>query len=67
MEGLLFKSLKECKFECYLFFAQSKPDCLFPSLLDKLILPRALLNPNKQINSVVISAIRDHLHLVSQS
>ena len=44
---------------------QSRPNCLFPELIKRLALPRAVINPKKPPPPALLTAIRDHLHLVS--
>ena len=49
----------------HVVFFQSKPNCLFPLLMDRLALPRAYLVPNKQIPAHISEAIRHFIHMVS--
>eukprot|EP00058_Branchiostoma_floridae_P005293 XP_002590781.1 hypothetical protein BRAFLDRAFT_78196 [Branchiostoma floridae] len=46
-----------------ILYVQSNPRSLLPSLMDRLVLPRAIYNPEKTLHPAVMGVIRDHLHL----
>ncbi|KAI0228829.1 Protein MMS22-like [Lamellibrachia satsuma] len=47
-------------------YIQSKPDCLLPILLDRLVLPRILLTPSKPVPPHMLSALQKTLYLFVQ-
>ena len=53
------------KTELFCVSFQSRPNCLFPELIERLALLRAVINPKKPPPPTLLTAIRDHLHLVS--
>ncbi|XP_078699983.1 protein MMS22-like [Branchiostoma floridae x Branchiostoma belcheri] len=49
-----------------ILYVQSNPRSVLPSLVDRLILPRTIFNPEKTLHPAVMGVIRDHLHLFVQ-
>ncbi|KAL5010539.1 hypothetical protein ScPMuIL_012844 [Solemya velum] len=49
-----------------LLFVQSKLDCPLPKIIDMMVVPHIMFNPDKPASSAFLSAIRDTLHLFVQ-
>lgn len=60
MAGLLVKCCAP------LLFVESRQDCPLPSIVNSMIVPHHVLNPEKPLQSSFVAVIRDTLHLFVQ-
>lgn len=58
---VLSDSIPICNCSMYVYF-QSKPNCLLPSLVNRLLLPHAIYRPETQLHPFIASAIKKTLH-----
>ncbi|XP_077977684.1 protein MMS22-like [Glandiceps talaboti] len=51
------------KYLSKMIYVQGKPQCLLPAILDCMVVPHVLFNPNKTMPDSQLCAIRETLHL----